>query len=223
MRTSYQEALDRLEEHALGGFDMVLRALDQTIEAVERRDLELAGIVVGNDGLIDSRYLEVHQGLITLLATQSPAATDLRLISAMLHVMKGVERMGNQCADICKLAPLAKSVPPENEELMTRFSRMGRQAHAQVRQAQLAFSRRDEAMAQDLVRQDYLIDRLNRECFPIALGIGAAEDQREWAMTMLLSARALERIGDNAVDVGEQVAFVVTGLFREFEGSSHPV
>jgi phosphate transport system protein len=77
-------------------------------------------------------------------------------------------------------------------------------------------------MAQDLVRQDDVVDNLNRDCFRLALEIGDDADRREWAMTMLLAARAIERIGDNAVDIGEQVAFVVTGLFREFEDASHP-
>ena len=77
-------------------------------------------------------------------------------------------------------------------------------------------------MARDLVRQDDVVDNLNRECFRLALEIGDDADKREWAMTMLLAARAIERIADNAVDIGEQVAFVVTGLFREFEDASHP-
>ncbi|HMU26889.1 MAG TPA: PhoU domain-containing protein, partial [Solirubrobacterales bacterium] len=90
-------------------------------------------------------------------------------------------------------------------------------------QARQAFADRNETAAQDLVRQDDLIDRLNRDCFTLAIEIGDEPDRREWAMTMLLAARAIERIGDNAVDVGEQVAFVVTGLFREFEDASHPI
>ena len=57
---------------------------------------------------------------------------------------------------------------------------------------------------------------------PAALEIGDDADRREWAMTMMLAARAIERMGDNAVDIGEQVAFVVTGLFKEFEDASHP-
>ncbi len=77
-------------------------------------------------------------------------------------------------------------------------------------------------MARDLVRQDDVVDDLNRDCFRLALEIGDDADKREWAMTMLLAARAIERIADNAVDIGEQVAFVVTGLFREFEDASHP-
>ena len=67
-----------------------------------------------------------------------------------------------------------------------------------------------------------MVDNLNKECFQIAIEIGDDADRREWAMTMILVARALERIGDNAVDIGEQIAYVVTGLFREFEDASHP-
>jgi phosphate transport system protein len=77
-------------------------------------------------------------------------------------------------------------------------------------------------LARDLVRQDDVVDNLNKECFQIAIEIGDDHDRREWAMTMILVTRALERIGDNTVDVGEQVAFLVTGLFREFQDASHP-
>ena len=77
-------------------------------------------------------------------------------------------------------------------------------------------------MARDLVRQDDVVDNLNKEIFRIALEIGDDHDRREWAMTMILVARAIERIGDNCVDIGEQVAFIVTGLFREFQDASHP-
>ena len=99
---------------------------------------------------------------------------------------------------------------------------MGKQVKAQIAQAKRAFADRDVEMARDLVRQDDVVDNLNKEIFRIALEIGDDHDRREWAMTMILVARAIERIGDNTVDIGEQVAFVVTGLFREFQDASHP-
>ena len=221
-RTQYQEELDRLEASGLGGLDLVSAALQRTLEAVEHQDVELAQLVVADDDRIDGRYLEVHQSLITLLATQSPVATDLRLISALLHVLKNVERMGDQCVNICKMIPLSGNEPPADEEMVKLILAMGRQAGTLIGQAKRAFEGRDVEMAQDLVRQDDVVDNLNRECFRLALEIGDDADKREWAMTMLLAARAIERIGDNAVDIGEQVAFVVTGLFREFEDASHP-
>jgi phosphate transport system protein len=221
-RVHYQAELEQLEASALGGLDLASAALVRTLEAVEHQDVELAQIVIADDDRIDGRYLEVHQALITLLATQSPVATDLRLISALLHVLKNVERMGDQCVNICKMIPLTGNEPPADEEMVKLILTMGQQARTLISQSKRAFEERNVEMARDLVRQDDVVDNLNRECFRLALEIGDDPDSREWAMTMLLAARAIERIGDNAVDIGEQVAFVVTGLFREFEDASHP-
>jgi phosphate transport system protein len=221
-RIQYQEELARLEHHALDGLDLVIATLHSTLEACVHQDIELAEHVIADDDRIDGRYLEIHQSILTLLARQAPVATDLRLISALLHVMKNMERMGDQCVNIAKLIPLSGHNPPQREEMLERIKRMGDQVGSQISQAKQAFARRDVALAQDLVRQDDLVDTLNRECFAIALDIGDDADVREWAMTMMLVARALERIGDNAVDIGEQVAFVVTGLFQEFEDASRP-
>jgi phosphate transport system protein len=221
-RAEYLEELANLEASALGGLDLVNIALGRTLEAVEHQDVELAQIVVADDDRIDGRYLEVHQALITLLATQSPVATDLRLISSLLHVLKNIERMGDQCVNICKVIPISGNEPPADQEMVRLILTMGRQTKTLIMQAKRAFEERDAEMAQDLVRQDDVVDNLNRDCFRLALELGDDADKREWAMTMLLAARALERTADNAVDIGEQVAFVVTGLFREFEDASHP-
>jgi phosphate transport system protein len=222
VRVHYQEELEGLEVSALEGLDMVNTALSRTMEAVEHRDIELAQVVINDDDRIDGRYLEVHQSLITLLATQSPVATDLRLISSLLHVLKSIERMGDQCVNVCKLIPLSGHEAPADPEMVKLILTMGGQTRTLINQSKRAFEGRDVDMARDLVRRDDVVDNLNRECFHLALALGEDADRREWAMTMLLAARAIERIADNAVDIGEQVAFVVTGLFREFEDASHP-
>ncbi len=222
VRVYYQEELEKLEASALGGLDLVGIALARTMEAVESQDVELAQVVINDDDRIDGRYLEVHQSLITLLATQSPVATDLRLISALLHCLKSIERMGDQCVNVCKVIPLTGTQAPADPEMVELILKMGAHTRSLIVQAKRAFEDRDVEMARDLVRRDDVVDELNRECFHLALQIGDEIDKREWAMTMLLSARAIERIADNAVDIGEQVAFVVTGLFREFEDASHP-
>ena len=218
----FTETLKELEEHALEGLTMVVTNLDRTLEAVQHQDVELASLAIADDDRLDGRYLEVHQGILTLLATQAPVATDLRVAAALLHVIKHMERMGDQCVNIAKLIPLAGHEPPSNQDCLAKIDRMGRQAGSLVLQAAQAFSRRDVGLAHDLVRQDDAIDTLNREVFRLALEIGDDLDTREWAMHMMLMARCLERIGDNAVDIGEQTAFVVTGLFREFTDASHP-
>ena len=222
VRHQYREDLKALEEQTLGGLDLVTQQLDRALEAISYQDVELAQLVIADDDRIDGRYLEVHQALITLLATQSPVAGDLRLISALLHVLKSIERMGDQCVNICKVIPLTGNEPPAEEEMVKLILEMGAQTRTLISQAKRAFAQRDVEMARDLVRGDDVVDKLNRDCFGLALAIGDDADRREWAMTMLLAARAIERIGDNAVDIGEQVAFVVTGLFKEFEDASHP-
>jgi phosphate transport system protein len=221
-RTHFQEELAALEEQALGGLDMVVTALDRALETVQHQDVELASMVISDDDRIDGRYLEVHQGVLSLLALQAPVAGDLRVVAAVLHIIKNMERMGDQCVNMAKLVPLAGHDPPADERILSHIQQMGEQARQQVIQAKQAFGRRNVEQAQDLVRQDDRIDRLNREVFRMALEIGDDPDTREWAMHMMLVARCIERIGDNAVDIGEQTAFIVTGLFREFEDASHP-
>ena len=222
-RRHFQEELHNLEEMALGGLDMVIAALDRTIEALDHRDVELASMVIDDDDRIDGRYLEVHQGVLSLLALQTPVATDLRTVAALLHVIHHIERIGDQCVNIAKLIPLSGHSPPVDDRILARINRMGQLVRSEISQAKQAFALRDAGLAEDLVRQDDEVNRLNRECFSRALEIGDEPDRREWASYMMLVARSLERIGDHAVDIGEQAAFVVTGLFREFSDASHPV
>jgi len=220
-RIHFQNELAALEESALGGLDLVLGQLDRVLDALERHDLELAEFVIADDDRLDGRYLEVHQGILSLLALQAPVAGDLRLVAALLHLIKHVERMGDQCVNVAKLIPLCGNEPPVRGEILAKLVRMGQSARVEVVQCKRAFADRDVAMAEDLIERDRDVNRLNREIFRLAVDAGDDVDIREWAMVMILVARALERIGDNAVDIGEQTAFVVTGLFREFSGATH--
>jgi phosphate transport system protein len=220
LRQRFKDELSSLEEHTLGALDLVTTQMDRSMEALEHQDVELAEMIVADDDRIDGRFLEVHQGILSLLALQAPVARDLRLVAALLHTIKHIERMGDQCVNIAKLIPITGWEPPVDDELLGIILRMGRQARSEVVQCKRAFSERDVALAEDLVRQDREINRDNREVFRKAIDIGVDPDTREWAMTMVMVARAFERVGDNAVDIGEQVAFVVSGLFREFSDSS---
>ena len=204
VRQHFQDDLCRLEESALGGIDLVVEQLDRVTEALEHQDVELAGIVIADDDRIDGRYLEVHQGILSLLARQSPVAEDLRLVAALLHVIKHVERMGDQCVNIAKLIPLSGHEPVRRDEIVERLVQMGRFARVEVLQCRRALAERDAALAEDLVARDRDINRLNREIFQLAVDAGDEYDVREWSMHMTLVARAYERIGDNAVDVGER-------------------
>ena len=222
LRHQFREDLQGLEEQTLGGLDLVIQQLDRAREALAYQDVELAGMVVADDDRIDGRYLEVHQGILSLLARQAPVATDLRIVAALLHILRCIERMGDQCVNIAKLVPLSGYEAPKDKDILDAIERMGQLARQQVAEARDAFATRNVDIARDLLRQDAEINRLNRAIFRRAVEVGDNLELREWAMYMILVARCLERIGDNTVDIAEQVVFVVTGLFREFADASTP-
>src|SRR5438045_4255868 len=105
-RHQFHEQLRALEAQALDGLDLVIQQLDRSLESISYQDVELAGMVVADDDRIDGRYLEVHQGILSLLARQAPVAGDLRIVAALLHVIRCVERMGDQCVNVAQLVPL---------------------------------------------------------------------------------------------------------------------
>jgi len=221
-RHQFHETLRELEQQTLGAIDLVIGQLDRALEAISYQDVELAGMVVADDDRIDGRYLEVHQGILSLLARQAPVAGDLRIVAALLHALRCIERMGDQCVNIAKLIPLSGYESPKDKNILDSLERMGQLARSQLLEIKEAFASRNVDMARDLVRQDSEINELNRAIFKRAVEVGEQLELREWAMFMVLVARCLERIGDNTVDIAEQVVFVVTGLFRELADASAP-
>ncbi len=219
-RHQFREDLKELERQTLGGLELVTMQLDRALESISYQDVELAGMVVADDDRVDGRYLEVHQGVLSLLARQAPVAGDLRIVAALLHIIRCVERMGDQCVNIAKLVPLSGYEAPKDKDILDAIERMGQLARSQVTEAKEAFATRNVDMARDLVNQDMEVNRLNRQIFRRAVEAGDDPDIREWAMFMILVARCLERVGDNTVDIAEQVVFVVTGLFREVSDAS---
>ncbi|MDP9433627.1 MAG: PhoU family transcriptional regulator, partial [Actinomycetota bacterium] len=176
LRTRFQEELRGLEEQTLGALDMVVGTLNRVMESLHHQDIELAGLVIMDDDRVDGRYMEVHQGILSLLARQAPVASDLRLVAALLHVIRHAERIGDQCVNIAKVLPLTGTQPPVQQELLERVEEMGRCAASQVTQSKVAFETRDVALANDLVRQDARINQLNRECFQLVVDLGAEAD-----------------------------------------------
>jgi phosphate transport system protein len=218
-RHHFHEDLRELEVQALGGLDMVLEALDRALESIRRQDLDLAAMVIADDDRIDGRYLAVHQGVLSMLALQAPVATDLRLVTALLHIIRCVERMGDQCVNIAKLVLLSGSESARDAELLSLIDRLGQLTRSHVFRAKAALVTRDVAFARVIMGEDMTIFRLNRQIVNRAVEIGDDLDVRERAMFMVLVARALERIAENSVDIAEQTVFVVTGSFRE---PAHP-
>src|ERR1019366_2040456 len=164
-RHRFREALKAPEQQTLGGLDMVTQQLDRALESISYQDIELAGMVVADDDRIDGRYLEVHQGILSLLARQAPVAGDLRIAAALLHILRCIERIGDQCVNIAKLVPLSGYEAPKDKDILDALERMGQLARSQVAEAKESFATRNVDLARDLLRQDSEINRLNRKIF----------------------------------------------------------
>jgi phosphate transport system protein len=215
-QTWFRDELTRLEDQVMGGLDLVVSQLDRALEAINYQDVELAAMVAADDHRIDGRYVEVHQGVLSLLGRQALFLDDLRLAAALLHSIRCIERMGDQCANMAKLVPLSGYEAPKDPTILEWIEKMGISVRQEVLQTRDAFRSRHVSLARDLVRQDKEVNRLNRDIFQRAVDVGDDPEVREWAMFMVLVARCLERIGDNTVDIAEQTVFVVTGLYRQF-------
>jgi phosphate transport system protein len=222
MRTTFQDELNLLETTLQEEGALVLRALRGALNALEQRDHELADEVIAFDNDVDDRYLKIEEGIQSLLARQTPVASDLRLVLAILHVNLHLERMADYCVTIAKLSKLVPEVEP-SPRFVEGFEEMGSRCEEMIRIALDAFADRDLERAELLVELDELIDRANRRVVQRILELGEASRMREYGLRMVLVSRALERIGDHAVDIGEQTAYLLTGEFREFTDASHPV
>jgi phosphate transport system protein len=221
MRTAFQQDLDVLEATLQEEGELVLRALRGAIKALETRDEELADDVIAFDDDVDERYVRIEEGIQLLLARQTPVATDLRLVLAILHVNLHLERMADYCVTIAKLTKLVPEVDP-GPRFVEGFEEMGSRCEEMIRIALASFGNRDLEGAESLVELDELIDRANRRVVERILELGSDPEMREYGLRMVIVSRALERIGDHAVDIGEQTAYLLTAEFREFTDASHP-
>jgi phosphate transport system protein len=219
-RVEYQQSLDALEAGLQELGTVVLRAFRGALNALETQDVELCDEVISFDDEIDVRYHHLERCIEELLAQQGPVASDLRLILAILHDAIHLERIGDQSVTIAKLTKLAADHEP-GADLVEGLAEMGERAEEMVRVALDSFAARDVSRAQSLPDLDELIDRTNRRVAEKVLDMADLPGTQEWGLRMIVVARCIERVGDNAVDIGEQTAFLVTGAFREFTDASH--
>jgi len=215
------DALDRIEAQLQEEGQRVVTAVRGAVRALQERDVELADEVIAFDDEIDALFLNIEGLIQSLLALQTPVARDLRLLLAIIHINLLLERSADSCVTIAKLSKLVAEADPD-PALVAVLIEMGERAEEMFRVALDSFSKRDLAEAESLAELDELIDRANRRVVGHLLDLGSDPATREWGLRMILVSRALERIGDHAVDIGEQTAYLLTSQFREFTDASHP-
>jgi phosphate transport system protein len=221
VRINFAEELETAESSLLAEGGLVRNQLERVVEALLDRDAERALQVIKEDDRVDDIYLAIETRIFNLLALQAPVAGDLRLVNAIIHSNLHIERVGDLCVNIAKFVENQHPYPP-GSPMVTRLGDMGNRAEEMLDLALLAFSQRDADLAEELPVKDNVLDRLNRGLLSELKQYAGDEESFEWATNLVLVGRYLERAGDHAVDIGEQVSFLVTGVFREFTDASHP-
>lgn len=220
-RTNFHQELEALSDAVLRVADRCDRMVGTAVDSVCLPDLALADAVIREDDELDSEYLVSHDRWVNLMARQQPMGSDLRLMSVLLHLNITLERTGDQCVNIAKMAQVTEGLP-RSQRIVDQIREMGDLVRPMIRTAVEAFVRRDPDEARLLPAMDEPIDRINRNMYREVVSCGDSPKMLEWATQMMMVSRALERIGDQAVDVAEQVVFLVTGDYQEFSGEAFP-
>jgi phosphate transport system protein len=219
-RSKFHAELLDLETAVVEMGGLAADSVRSAVDALVRRDRGGAQTVIDGDDEIDNRYLSIERRILDLFALQTPVASDLRLVSVIQHTNQHLERVGDQAVNISKIN-LATMDLPTSDVILSHLAEMADVVSRMVRTAMEAFERRDLDLCLKLPEMDDPVDQLNRGMYLEVVKLADDPARLEWGIQMNVAARALERVGDNAVDIGEQVSFLLTGEFREFTDASH--
>lgn len=212
----FHTELDELERKVLSMVDRAEQMIEMAVAAVTNDDAELAERVIKLDVDIDQTYFEVHNQWTSLMARHQPLGSDLRRMTILLQLNVTFERMGDQCVNIAKIAQFNSGLP-RVERICEQIREMGDLVRPMVRTAIEAYVRGDVDEARLLPAMDHPVDRLNANMYRETIAVRDNSQLLEWATKMMMASRALERIGDQAVDFAEQTAYLITGERAEFD------
>lgn len=212
----FHQELEDLEHKVLSMVDRAEQMVEMAVEAVVDGDMDLAERVVGLDDDIDATYLEVHDRWTKLMARFQPMGSDLRKMAVLIQLNTTFERMGDQCVNIAKITQFNADLP-HAERICDQIREMGDLVRPMIRTSIEAWVRQDLDEARLLPAMDEPVDRLNANMYKEMVALADHPDLLEWAAKMILVSRALERIGDQAVDFAEQAAYLITGVRSGFE------
>jgi len=220
IRTVFHKHLREIQDDILAMGSMVSKATLRSIEALKKRDMELAHEIIADDRKINNKRFEIEEKCIALIATQQPMASDLRIIVAILNIITEVERIGDYAAGIAKIVILIGDEPPLKP--LIDIPRMADQAVDMLRRSLDTFVSRDAETAKKIIAEDDLVDHLYDQVFRELLTF-MAEDPRTItrATRLMWVAHNLERSADRVTNICERVVFVATGKMEEIGGSTY--
>lgn len=210
MRINFQQKLDELKERLLVMAGLVEQAIQRATEAYSSRDMDLCELVSLSEPAINRMEHEIDQLALDLLAMEQPMAVDLRFILAVIRINADLERVGDQAVNIaarCKdLSTLS------TQDLPVDIPKLAQLSTAMIRKALQAFIEADTEMAQSVLLLDDQVDELNRDAFrTLGALIQQHPERTPEALNALVISRNLERVGDHATNIAEDVIFWVSG------------
>jgi phosphate transport system protein len=220
VREDFHSEIDDLVDVLVTMGNTSIEMLDRAVTSLTKRDEAEADRVIRTDDTIDDRYVDVQNRVVRLMALQAPVASDLRLISSMLHVNIHLERMGDYALNVAKMGKMSAEYP-DDPGLAAQLEEMAGIAMGVGREAITSFAQRDVAGAHRLPALDDGVDRLNIGMFERLVQLASRDEAHlAWATHMILVARQIERFGDHAVDIGEAIIFAVTGDMVELSSNA---
>ncbi len=203
----FEQQIEELKRQLLHMSGLSERITRKAVEALQRRDVGLANEVFADDRAIDKLELDLEERCVHLLALQQPLARDLRLITSAIKISNDLERVGDHAVNIAGCAQELAARPPARP--LPDLEHMTDAAIEMLRDALDAFVRGDADAARRLCRRDDEVDALNRRLFGELLArMVASPAEIETCMTLVLVSRNLERIGDLATNIAEEVVFI---------------
>lgn len=209
MREQFRQTLHDVNDEVVDILAEVGNVTRRATAALVEGDVETAEEIIAGDAVFDARCVGVEERVLEIIATQFPVARDLRLLQSMAFIAMHEERMADLAANIAKAARRT-SYRKGPQTLTDLIQAQGNLVYRVVDATREALVNRDLELTLKLPELDEPIDHLYKQFFR-ELSRLTEEDDIEWASSMVLAARYLERIADNAVDIGERIAFLITG------------
>ncbi|MEW5868333.1 MAG: phosphate signaling complex protein PhoU [Chloroflexota bacterium] len=214
LRAAFDREFGEICSDLVSASQLVDAAIERSMQALLERDVELARQVIANDEKVNALRFKIEEACLVLIATQQPAAGDLRAVITAIHIVVEIERMGDHAAGIAKTVILM-----EDEPLLKTFKkipRMGELSRKMLADCLQAFLRRDAAWARQIADQDEKMDELYRAVFDRLVGIMAKKPELVTRATYLMwCAHNLERIADRVTNIAERIIFMMTGTMQE--------
>jgi len=220
IRTTFHKKLREIQDDVLAMGSMVEKATNRCIEALKKRDLDMAREIIDDDLKINGKRFEIEEKCIELIATQQPMASDLRTIVCVLNIVTEIERIGDHAGGIAKIVIMIGDEPPLKP--LIDVPRMAEKTNDMLHRSLDAFINRDADVARGIVAEDDEVDNLYDQVFRELLTF-MVEDPRTItrATRLVWVAHNLERSADRVTNICERVVYMVTGKMEEIGASKY--